>query len=350
MLLIRLLISYPKYLILLVGLVLAICGSVSIMNTNSTPAAQTMTIAQFESQRPNSGWYHVTGAVTDLGGAMGVNSSGHKAAEGETPVAIIAPVWSATDRNGTKPSVFVKTSNPALIAAAHPHAASETLAFSGLIEDSGPNDNTVASAMDKEGGDVVVLDDGSAPTPIALGVLMVVAGLAIVAGGIVLLVKKIPLWGRHGAPAYQAPRPGGYAPQQFPQQGGYPPQGNYPQQGGYPPQQGNYPQQGGYPPQQGNYPQQGGYPPQQGNYPQQGGYPPQQGNYPQQGGYPPQQGNYPQQGGYPPQQGNYPQQGGYPPQQGNYPGYPPQPGNYPPQGQGGEPPAGPTMGSLPPRQ
>jgi hypothetical protein len=270
MLLIRLLISYPKYLILLVGLVIAIWGSVEIMNTTSTPSAQTLTMAQFESQRPSSGWYHVTGAIMGLGGAMGVNSSDHKAAEGETPVAIIAPVWSATDRNGTKLSIFVKTSNPALLAAAHPKAAPQTVDFSGLIEASDPNDNTIASEMAREGGDVVVLDDGSAPTPIALGVLIVVAGLAITAGGIVLFVKKIPLWGRHGAAAYQAPRTGGYAPQQFPQQGGYPPQ-----------------------------------------------------------------------------QGNYP---GYPPQQGNYPGYPSQPGNYPPQGQGGEPPAGPTMGSLPPLQ
>ena len=254
MLLFRLLISYPKYLILLVGLVIAICGSVEIMNTTSTPSAQTITIEQFESQRPNTGWYHVTGGMVDLGQAVSLDSSDNTVAAGVTPSSIVAPVWSTEDKQGAKSAIYIKTSNPALIAAANPKAGMKTMDFSGLIEASGTNDDTLASAMDKDGGDNVVLDEGSAPTPIALGVLTVVGGLAIAVAAIVLMVKKIPLWGKHGA-AYQGPKTSGYAPQQFPQQGGYAPPPF--QQQGYPPQQGNYPQQGGYPPQQGNYPQQG---------------------------------------------------------------------------------------------
>ncbi|CAI7585582.1 unnamed protein product [Penicillium palitans] len=134
--------------------------------------------------------------------------------------------------------------------------------------------------------------------------------------------------------SYQPNQPpyGGYAPQQYGQQG--PPSGPPPQ--GYQQPYGAPPPQGQYPPQQGHYP-----PPQQGHYP-----PPQQGHY---GAPPPQGGQYgapsPQPHGYhaPPGQPPYgQQQHGYAP-----PSQPP--AGYPPQGQ---PPVGygaPQAGGFPPQ-
>ena len=303
MLLFRLLFRYPKAFVLIVGVAICIYGGIAVSDSVSNPTAKPISIAQLEAQHPTSGWYHVTGGMVDLGQATGLDSLDAKVADGEAPSSIVVPVWSPSDAQGSKSTIYLKTSSPALIAAANPKAGTKTMDFSGLIESSDSSDHTVASSMNRDGGNDIVLDEGSAPTPVVLGVLMIVAGLAIIAGGIVLFVKKTPLWGNHGAAAYQAPRNGAYTP------------GSFPQQGGYPPQQGNYPPQGGYPPQPGGYPPQGNYPPQPGAYPPQVGYPP--------------------------------QQGGYPPQ-GQYPQAPPSFQQAPPPAQGGEPPAGPSMDSLPP--
>ena len=297
---IRILLRYPKALILIIGLVMCIYGGIAVSDSVSNPSAKTISLAQLETQRPASGWYHVTGAVLDLDHAMGLDSTNNKAPDGQAPSSIVMPIWSPSDTNGSHPTIFLKTSSPALMNAANSKSGAKTMDFSGLIESSDPNDNTVASSMNREAGgnNMMVLDEGAAPTPVVLGILLVLAGLGVIGVAIVLFVKKTPLWGNHGAAAYQTRQTGAYPPAPFPQQGGYPPQ-----QGNYPPQPGAYPQQGGYPPQQGGYP--------------------------------------PQQGGYPPQQGGYPPQG-------QYPQAPPSFQQAPPTAQGGEPPAGPTMGTLPP--
>jgi hypothetical protein len=243
--LIRMLLRYPKLILLLGGIVMLGFGLKGVVEDASNPYAKPITISQFETQQPSSGWYHITGGQLDLAQATVTNK--------DSGSVVVAPLLGPHDANGALPTVFVKTSNPTLVAQAGTQGAFPAVDISGMIEERSNNGSTMGSSgssSDTEGLGLVV-DDGRKPGSLLEALGLLIAGLATAALGVAMMTgMQIPFLDGKGyewsAENYQekpstnypqSNRGPAYPPAGYPQQGAYPAPPNYPQQqapGAYP--------------------------------------------------------------------------------------------------------------------
>jgi hypothetical protein len=113
----RVLIRYPKFTLLLAGVVLVATGANGIMDDADNPHPITKSVKEMEALLPGAGWYHVTGAQIDSEQVVGLDADDTKVANGQVPVKVITPLWAPEDPPGTKPKVFLISDNRVLIAA-----------------------------------------------------------------------------------------------------------------------------------------------------------------------------------------------------------------------------------------
>jgi len=239
--LIRMLLRRPKLILLVGGILMFGFGLKGVVEDASNPSARPITISQFEAQQPSSGWYHITGGQLDLAQAIVENK--------DSSSVIVAPLLGPNDTNGALPKVFVRTSNPTLVAQAGTQGAFPSVDISGMIEERTNNGSSTlgSSNSSSDASDLgLIVDDGRKPGSLLDAMGLLIAGLMLAGLGIAMLTGlQIPFLDGKGyewsaedykekpSPRYQqiSSGPG------HPQQGNYPAQPNYPQQqapGAYP--------------------------------------------------------------------------------------------------------------------
>jgi hypothetical protein len=225
----------------MIGFLLFGIGLNGVVEGVSNRAPKTVSISQFETQMPTAGWYHITGAQLDTAHAIVLNGYGDRAGYGDTPSTIVAPLVGPNDATGAPVKVFLRTSDPTLVAEAGQRGALPSVDVTGMIALSLSRSESIAFGEDV--GDSPILDDGREPGSI-------LGSLGMMIGGIVLIILGFALYlGLHipflDGPGYEwsAENYKEKPTAKYPQSNrgpAYPPQGSFPQP--------NYPPQGSYPP------------------------------------------------------------------------------------------------------